>query len=840
MEYFPPLTAEGLTRKKRYSPCDPALLGRRTSRSTATHRGGARAPTRRSSAGARRQRGVPRPGGGPGGRRRGRGGRRGGAVHPAQARQRDRRPSPRGSCPSSAAALVPGAGRARPGRPRRRRLLLRPGALGAGRGARARRPVGPPARSSTPGARPSFLATALPGLDPDRVRFVPHHVAHAASAALAGAVPRRCASLVLDGRGERASHLAGRYRDGELEVLAGAAAARTRSACSTRTLTDHLGFHRSSDEYKVMALASYGQPAPPRPTSPSWSAPPATAGSCTEPIDWDAYAPRADGGRVTARRRRTPTSPPPCSAGSRRCCSSWPAGCTTRTGERCLTHGRRRRAELRRERGAAPRRARSTTSGCSRPPVTPAPRSGAALHVAREADGASGRPMTTAALGRGWTDDEIEASLRTARRAVRAARRPRRAPSRTSSPPTGVVAWFQGRSRVRPARPRASARCWPTRATSQNLERLNDVKGREQFRPVAPHGARRAGGRDLRRRTAAQPVHAVRARRRPRVARAHPGGRARRRHGAGPDRRPRDQPLLAGRARRLRGAHRPAGRGQHQPQHRRPADGRRPARRARAVRLGPGRRAGDRAVPGAPRTTVVARARGRAVAEHARRRCSTYAVVVPTVGRPSLALLLGSLAAQAHRARPRWWSSTTGRRQPPAPRRSTSRTAAGRAGPAGGGRGPAPPATSGGGTRDAPWVGFLDDDVVLPATWSRASGRRPRAARDRAAGGSQAPRAGAAARRTGARPTGSGRRTGLERAGGSPPTWPTAETPGGGAAASTSASRAPSARTPTSPLRVRGGGLTARAGTTGTWCTRSGRADGSAACAASAATPTTP
>src|SRR4051812_29278275 len=29
---------------------------------------------------------------------------------------------------------------------------------------------------------PRFLATALPGLQPERVRFVPHHAAHAASA----------------------------------------------------------------------------------------------------------------------------------------------------------------------------------------------------------------------------------------------------------------------------------------------------------------------------------------------------------------------------------------------------------------------------------------------------------------------------------------------------------------------------------------------------------------------------------------------------------------------------------------------------------------------------------
>src|SRR5690606_8922162 len=32
---------------------------------------------------------------------------------------------------------------------------------------------------------PGFLATALPGLDPEQVRFVPHHMAHAASTALA-------------------------------------------------------------------------------------------------------------------------------------------------------------------------------------------------------------------------------------------------------------------------------------------------------------------------------------------------------------------------------------------------------------------------------------------------------------------------------------------------------------------------------------------------------------------------------------------------------------------------------------------------------------------------------
>ncbi|HZH19070.1 MAG TPA: carbamoyltransferase N-terminal domain-containing protein, partial [Geodermatophilus sp.] len=105
---------------------------------------------------------------------------------------------------------------------------------------------------------PSFLAHALPGLDPAKVRFVKHHVAHAASAGLA-APQRDNAVLVLDGRGEAHSHLAGRYVDGHLEVLAGQTLPHSLGLMYEE-LTDHLGFLRSSDEFKVMAMASYGKP----------------------------------------------------------------------------------------------------------------------------------------------------------------------------------------------------------------------------------------------------------------------------------------------------------------------------------------------------------------------------------------------------------------------------------------------------------------------------------------------------------------------------------------------------------------------------------------------------
>jgi carbamoyltransferase len=76
-----------------------------------------------------------------------------------------------------------------------------------------------PLRTEYARRAPAFLANALPGLDPAVVQYVPHHVAHAASAGLAAPF-RDSAVLVADGRGEAVSHLAGRYRDGELTVLA--------------------------------------------------------------------------------------------------------------------------------------------------------------------------------------------------------------------------------------------------------------------------------------------------------------------------------------------------------------------------------------------------------------------------------------------------------------------------------------------------------------------------------------------------------------------------------------------------------------------------------------------
>jgi len=94
---------------------------------------------------------------------------------------------------------------------------------------------------------------------PYQWHFVEHHLAHEASAFLAAPFDD-CAVLTMDGRGERATTSYGLFRDGEYR--------RIRQIDYPQSLgllyediTDHLGFLRSSDEYKVMALASYGKPA---------------------------------------------------------------------------------------------------------------------------------------------------------------------------------------------------------------------------------------------------------------------------------------------------------------------------------------------------------------------------------------------------------------------------------------------------------------------------------------------------------------------------------------------------------------------------------------------------
>lgn len=91
-----------------------------------------------------------------------------------------------------------------------------------------------------------------------RWRYVEHHLAHEASAFLAAPFDE-CAVLTMDGRGEWATTSAGVFRDGRYRRLRQINLPHSLGLLY-EDVTRWLGFLHSSDEYKVMALASYGTP----------------------------------------------------------------------------------------------------------------------------------------------------------------------------------------------------------------------------------------------------------------------------------------------------------------------------------------------------------------------------------------------------------------------------------------------------------------------------------------------------------------------------------------------------------------------------------------------------
>lgn len=323
---------------------------------------------------------------------------------------------------------------------------------------------------------PLFLKTALPGLDSTRVRFVPHHVAHAASAYLA-APHSSSAVLVLDGRGERGSHLAGHARDGRLEILASQRLPHSLGLLYEE-LTEHLGFLRSSDEYKVMALAAYAEPAL-LPRFRDLVQTDGQGGFRTLPVDWETFAPRASSGQLG-----DPHSVLAASVQARveEVLLELAHWLQARTGERALTMAGGvalncvANARLERE-GPFSEIWVQPASGDSGTAL------GAALWLAQELDD-SIQPMQTAALGLGQSESEVAAALEVARVPYE---RPADLADAVAGviAADGVVAWVQGRSEFGPrALGHRSLLANPSRA--ENLARLNDIKGREQFRPIAP------------------------------------------------------------------------------------------------------------------------------------------------------------------------------------------------------------------------------------------------------------------------------------------------------------------------------------------------------------------
>jgi carbamoyltransferase len=324
---------------------------------------------------------------------------------------------------------------------------------------------------------PSFAQSSLPGISEAGFRFVPHHVAHAASACLAAPVGDSSV-LVLDGRGETASHLAGRCRHGSIEVLCAQQLPHSLGLMY-EGLTEHLGFHRSSDEYKVMAMAAYAEP--------RWLGefrelvrPTGEGGFVVEPIDWSAFAPRLSSGDDWTKAHAQLAS----SVQKRleEVVMDLARWLHAQTGDskltmaggvalNCVSNSRLQREGPFDEVWVQPAAGDSGTA------------LGGALWVAAEL-GEELTPMRSAALGRSWTDGELEVALKEAQ--VPFSRPADIADAAAAVLASGgVVAWYQGASEYGPrALGHRSLLASPERR--ETLHRLNEVKGREQFRPVAP------------------------------------------------------------------------------------------------------------------------------------------------------------------------------------------------------------------------------------------------------------------------------------------------------------------------------------------------------------------
>jgi len=346
---------------------------------------------------------------------------------------------------------------------------------------------------------PHQLRQRLGGTSPDdppwRWHFINHHLCHQASAFLAAPF-ESCAVMTLDGRGELATTTYGAFRGQRYEPLGEVRMPHSLGLLYER-VTSHLGFLHPSDEYKVMALAALGTPRFRGPLAehirvhdngqyeiapmdlPRLFGPPRQPGAALEERHLDLAASLQDVLEETvlrlARRLRQ-------ASGERRLAMAGGVALN------CVMNARLRDAGVFDEIWVQPAAGDAGTA------------LGAALWSdARERgapDGALGPrhwAMDHAYLGPGYSDDAIEEQLRWAKLRFR---RSDDLAGETASllAADRIVGWFQGRMEFGPRA--LGARSILASPIDPHMQvRLNALKDREDFRPVAPAIPQEALGR---------------------------------------------------------------------------------------------------------------------------------------------------------------------------------------------------------------------------------------------------------------------------------------------------------------------------------------------------------
>lgn len=317
---------------------------------------------------------------------------------------------------------------------------------------------------------------------PYQWHFVEHHLAHSVSAFYASPF-ERAAVMTLDGRGETATTSYSLGEDTHLERIGQVNMPHSLGILYEK-VTEYLGFLHASDEFKVMALASYGEPR--------------YVDDFLEIIQWQSdgqfkvqqplrleerFGPARTKGEPFEQRHfdvahglqravedtvlylaewlhnRT---------GSNQLCTAGGVALN------CVMNGRLRDEGPFEHIWVQPAAGDAGTA------------LGAALWVDAQQRGNSERryQMEHVFLGPGYSDDEIEQFLRWAKVPYRRVDDIADEMAKLLAEDK-IIAWFQGRMEFGP-RALGARSILASPIHAEMKERLNDVKGRENFRPVAP------------------------------------------------------------------------------------------------------------------------------------------------------------------------------------------------------------------------------------------------------------------------------------------------------------------------------------------------------------------
>jgi carbamoyltransferase len=326
--------------------------------------------------------------------------------------------------------------------------------------------------------------SAREGLARYHWHYVDHHLCHQASAFLAGP-DGDAAVLTLDGRGEVGSTQYGWMANGRYQRL-GEVLLPHSLGLLYEQVTRHLGFLHSSDEYKVMALASMGEPAflPQMLERMHWLG---DGQYAIEPMPFHEWAPQRRRGEplLQAHLDLTASTQAALEAMVLRI-ASW---LQHRTGAstlvmaggvalNCVMNAKLRDASVFDEVWVQPAAGDAGTA------------LGAALWTDRRERRAAGHggdrawTMDDVYLGPGFDEAAIEKALVEARASYA---RPASLPEAVADELANdrIVGWFQGRMEFGPrALGARSILASPCSVAMQ--QRLNELKDREDFRPVAP------------------------------------------------------------------------------------------------------------------------------------------------------------------------------------------------------------------------------------------------------------------------------------------------------------------------------------------------------------------